>query len=90
MLLEQLDLSQVLRFGPLQEVVLDKLGVTPNSFSNADVTLTEFLNQAAADDVRLFIWTLDEHRDDFVPCHSLLDFYFDRMGTCKRLRPAGP
>lgn len=81
-LLEQLDVSKVLHFGPLQEVVLDKLGMTADSFPNADVTLTDFLKQAVADDVRLFIWALEEHREDFAPCHSLLDYYFDMMGMC--------
>lgn len=84
-LLEQLNLSSVLHFGPLREVVLDKLGMTPDSFPNADVTLTDFLKQAMADDVRLFIWALEEHREDFAPCHSLLDYYFDMMGTCIQL-----
>lgn len=81
-LLEQLDLSRVLHFGPLQEVVSDKLGMTADSFPNADVTLMDFLKQAVADDVRLFIWALEEHREDFAPCHSLLDYYFDMMGMC--------
>lgn len=79
-LLEQLDLSKVLYFSPLQEVVLDKLGITPDSFSSVDVTVTDFLKQAVADDVRLFIWALEEHREDFAPCHSVLDYYFDMMG----------
>lgn len=89
-LLEQLDLSKVLHFDPLREVVLDKLGMTPDSFPNADVTLTDFLKQAVADDVRLFIWALEEHREDLAPCHSLLDYYFNMMGTCTRLHHAGP
>lgn len=84
-LLEQLDFSKVLHFSPLREVVFDKLGMTPDSFPNADVTLTDFLKQAVAEDVRLFIWALEEHREDFATCHSLLDYYFDMMGTCIRL-----
>lgn len=88
--LEQLDLSQVLCFSPLQEAMLDKMGMTLESFSDAHMSLGDCLKQVAADDVRLFIWALEEHRDDFGSCHSLLDYYFDMMGMCTRFHPADP
>lgn len=83
--LEQLDLSTVLTFSPLQEVILEKLGAMPDLFSSVGVTMTDYLKQAPPDDVRLFIWALEEHRDEFVSCHSMLDDFFDMMGTCTLL-----
>lgn len=83
--LEQLDLSTVLTFSPLQEVILEKLGTMPDLFSSVGVTMTDYLKQAPPDDVRLFIWALEEHRDEFVSCHSMLDDFFDMMGTCALL-----
>ncbi|XP_028277332.1 E3 ubiquitin-protein ligase TTC3 isoform X2 [Parambassis ranga] len=85
--LEQLDLSIVLTFGPLQDMVIEKLGTRPELFSSIGLTLTEYLKQAPPQDMRLFIWTLEEHRDDCVSCHTILDEYFDMMdGHCSVLK----
>lgn len=83
--LEQLDLSFVLTFGPLQDMVIEKLGTRPELFSSIGLTLTEYLKQAPPQDIRLFIWTLEEHREDHVSCHTILDEYFDMMGTYSQL-----
>uniref|UniRef100_A0A3Q3LLN6 RING-type E3 ubiquitin transferase n=1 Tax=Labrus bergylta TaxID=56723 RepID=A0A3Q3LLN6_9LABR len=79
--LEQLDLAFLLNFSPLQEVIIEKFGTRPEPFSSIGLTVTEYLKQAPPHDMRLFIWTLEEHRDDYVSCHSMLDEYFDMMGT---------
>ncbi|KAJ0004132.1 hypothetical protein NQD34_010346 [Periophthalmus magnuspinnatus] len=81
--LEQLDLSLLLNFGPVQEIILEKLGSKPEVFSSLGLTLTEYLRQSPAQDMRLFIWALEEHRHHYVSCHSILDHYFDMMdGIC--------
>uniref|UniRef100_A0A672HKB7 RING-type E3 ubiquitin transferase n=1 Tax=Salarias fasciatus TaxID=181472 RepID=A0A672HKB7_SALFA len=77
--LEQLDLALLLNFAPLQEMVIEKFGTRPELFSSIGLTVTEYLRQAQPQDMRLFIWTLEEHREDYVSCHTLLDEYFDMM-----------
>ncbi|KAM4545794.1 E3 ubiquitin-protein ligase TTC3 [Odontesthes bonariensis] len=77
---EQLDLSLVFNFGPLQEMIIEKLDTKPEFFPSIGLIFTEYLKQAPAHDMRLFIWTLEEHRDDYVSCHTILDEYFDMMG----------
>ncbi|XP_058483305.1 E3 ubiquitin-protein ligase TTC3 [Solea solea] len=85
--LEQMDLGLLLSFGPLQERILMKLGSMPEIFSSIGLTVTEYLKQAPPHDIRLFIWTLEEHRDDYVACHTILDEYFDMMdGHCSVLK----
>ncbi|XP_040906849.1 E3 ubiquitin-protein ligase TTC3 isoform X2 [Toxotes jaculatrix] len=85
--LEQLDLALLLNFGPLQEMIISKLGTRPEVFSSIGLTVTEYLKQAPLHDMRLFIWTLEEHRDEYVSCHTILDEYFDMMdGHCSVLK----
>lgn len=78
--LEQLDLALLFNFGPLQDIIIAKLGTSPELFSSIGLTVTEYLKQAQPHDIRLFIWTLEEHRDKYLSCHTLLDEYFDMMG----------
>lgn len=78
--LEQLDLTILLEFEPIQEMVIEKLGTKPELLSSIGLSVTEYLKQAPAQDTRLFIWALEEHRDNYVPFHSILDGYFDIMG----------
>lgn len=61
-------------------MILEKLGTRPELFSSMGLSVTEYLKQAPPHDMRLFIWTLEEHRDDYVSCHIILDEYFDMMG----------
>ncbi|KAM4547284.1 E3 ubiquitin-protein ligase TTC3 isoform 1-T1 [Fundulus diaphanus] len=85
--LEQLDLAILLNFDPLKEMILEKLDTKPEFFSSLGLTVTEYLKQASARDMRLFIWTLEEHREDYVSCHTILDEYFDMMdGHCSVLK----
>ncbi|MEQ2230683.1 hypothetical protein ILYODFUR_031985, partial [Ilyodon furcidens] len=85
--LEQLDLAILLNFDPLKEMILEKLDTKPEFFSSLGLTVTEYLKQASAHDMRLFIWTLEEHREDYVSCHTILDEYFDMMdGHCSVLK----
>lgn len=79
--LEQLDLSILLKFEPLEEMIIEKLDAKPELISSIGLSVTEYLKQAPAQDTRLFIWALEEHRDQYVPLHSILDDYFDVMGT---------
>ncbi|XP_044226029.1 E3 ubiquitin-protein ligase TTC3-like isoform X3 [Thunnus albacares] len=85
--LEQLDLALLLNFGPLQEMIIEKLGTRPELFSSIGLTVTEYLKQAPPHDMRLFIWTLEEHRGDYDSCHTILDEYFDMIdGHCSVLK----
>ncbi|XP_034033385.1 E3 ubiquitin-protein ligase TTC3 [Thalassophryne amazonica] len=85
--LEQLDLELVFHFGPLQEMIIEKLGTPVELFPSLGLTVTEYFKQAPAQDMRLFIWTLEEHRDHYVSCHPILDEYFDIMdGHCSVLK----
>lgn len=61
-------------------MITEKLGTKPELFSSIGPTAIEYLKQAPAQDRRLFIWTLEEHRNDYLSCHTLLDEYFDMMG----------
>lgn len=75
-------MTVLLNVGPLQEIIKEKLGTKQEFLSSIGLTVTEYLKQAPPDDTRLFIWTLEEHRDDYLSCHAILDEYFDMMGTC--------
>ncbi|XP_017275398.1 E3 ubiquitin-protein ligase TTC3 isoform X2 [Kryptolebias marmoratus] len=77
--LEQQDLTLLLHFEPLKEMILEKLSAIPEFFSSTGLTVTEYLKQAPTQDMRLFIWTLEEYQDDYVSCHAILDEYFDMM-----------
>lgn len=85
--LEQLNLDLLLNFGPLQEMIIEKLGTRPELFLNIGFTVTEYLKRAPPHDMRLFIWTLEEHRDHYLSCQAILDEYFDMMdGHCSVLK----
>ncbi|XP_029924720.1 E3 ubiquitin-protein ligase TTC3 [Myripristis murdjan] len=85
--LEELDLALLLKFGPLQDLILEKLGTRPEVFTKIGLTVTDYLKQAPSQDMRLFIWTLEEHRDQYVSCHNILDEYFEMMdGHCLILK----
>lgn len=70
----------LLSFEPLQEMFLEKLGSRAEVLASIGLSVTEYLTQAPAHDTRLFIWALEEHRDQYEPFHSILDHYFDMMG----------
>lgn len=78
--MEQLDLTILLQFEPLQEMFIEKLGSKPELLSSIGLSVTDYLKQAPAHDTRLVIWALEEHRDQYDSFHSILDEYFD-MGT---------
>ncbi|XP_055370636.1 E3 ubiquitin-protein ligase TTC3 isoform X2 [Betta splendens] len=85
--LEQLDLNLLLRFGPVEDLIMEKLSTTPELLSNISLTVTEYLKRAPPHDTRLFIWALEEHRDQYPSCHTILDEYFDMMdGHCSVLK----
>uniref|UniRef100_A0A3P9A2U6 RING-type E3 ubiquitin transferase n=1 Tax=Esox lucius TaxID=8010 RepID=A0A3P9A2U6_ESOLU len=78
--LEQLDLAPLLSFPPVQDMLIEKFGTMPMFFSSHGLTVTEYLKQAPPHEKRLFIWTLEEHRDQYTSCHTVLDEYFEIMG----------
>ncbi|XP_037543757.1 E3 ubiquitin-protein ligase TTC3 [Nematolebias whitei] len=77
--LEQQDLTLLLHFEPLKEMILEKLSAIPELFSSTGLAFTEYLKQAPTQDTRLFIWTLEEYREEYDSCHAILDEYFDMM-----------
>ncbi|XP_063752092.1 E3 ubiquitin-protein ligase TTC3 isoform X2 [Eleginops maclovinus] len=84
--LEQLDLALVLGFGPMMDSIIEECGTRPELFSTISLN-TEYLKQTQRDIMRLFIWTLEEHRDQYLSCHPMLDEYFDMMdGHCSVLK----
>ncbi|XP_023869344.1 E3 ubiquitin-protein ligase TTC3 [Salvelinus sp. IW2-2015] len=88
--LEQLDLAPLLNFAPLQDMLIEKFGTMPEFFSRLGLTLTEYLKQAPSQEMRLFIWTLEEHRDQYATCHTVLDDYFEIMdGHCLVIKKTG-
>ncbi|XP_071031002.1 E3 ubiquitin-protein ligase TTC3 [Oncorhynchus clarkii lewisi] len=88
--LEQLDLAPLLNFAPLQDMLIEKFGTMPEFFSRLGLTLTEYLKQAPSQEMRLFIWTLEEHRDQYTTCHTVLDDYFELMdGHCLVIKKTG-
>ncbi|XP_057676906.1 E3 ubiquitin-protein ligase TTC3 isoform X1 [Corythoichthys intestinalis] len=77
--LDELDLTPLLTFVPLKEMTC------PNLFSSNE--LIDFVKQAPPHEMRLFIWTLEEHRDVYVSSNVLLDEYFDMIdGHCAVLK----
>ncbi|XP_034405472.1 E3 ubiquitin-protein ligase TTC3 [Cyclopterus lumpus] len=83
--LEEVDLAFLLEFGPLQDAIIEKIGSRPELFSG--MCLTEYLKEAPPQDTRLFIWTLEEHRDQYISCAHILDDFFDVMdGHCSVLK----
>ncbi|KAG9351552.1 hypothetical protein JZ751_022803 [Albula glossodonta] len=78
--LEELNLAPLLAFPPMQDVLIEKFGSVPEIFH---FTVTDFLKQAPPQEVRLFIWTLEENRELYPSFHHALDEYFELMdGLC--------
>nr|XP_057942129.1 E3 ubiquitin-protein ligase TTC3 [Doryrhamphus excisus]XP_057942130.1 E3 ubiquitin-protein ligase TTC3 [Doryrhamphus excisus]XP_057942132.1 E3 ubiquitin-protein ligase TTC3 [Doryrhamphus excisus] len=83
--LEELDLTLLLSFAPLQEMISERIVTNPEFTSNKG--LNKYMRRAAPHEMRLFIWTLEEHKDLYVSCNILLDEYFDMIdGHCSVLK----
>uniref|UniRef100_A0A3B4E5Q3 RING-type E3 ubiquitin transferase n=1 Tax=Pygocentrus nattereri TaxID=42514 RepID=A0A3B4E5Q3_PYGNA len=80
--LEELDLSSLLTFSPLQDVLIEKFGTVPELFDNTGLTVMDYIKQAPPQEVRLFIWTLEEHRERYPTGFAILDEYFEMDGIC--------
>ncbi|KAJ8347748.1 hypothetical protein SKAU_G00263370 [Synaphobranchus kaupii] len=76
--LEELDLAPLLAFPPMQDAFIEKFGTVPEIFSEG-FTVTDYLKQAPRHEVRLFIWTLEEHRELYPSFHHALNEYFEIM-----------
>ncbi|KAG7251200.1 hypothetical protein CRUP_009646, partial [Coryphaenoides rupestris] len=79
--LEEMDPSSLLHFAPLQDV-LTKQFARPELLRQSGVALMDYLRRAPPQDVRLFIWTLEEHRHHYDHCHTILDEYFEILDHC--------
>jgi len=77
--LEEMDPSSLLHFAPLQDVLAKQFAM-PELLRQSGVALTDYLRRAPPQDVRLFIWTLEEHRHHYDHCHTILDEYFEILG----------
>lgn len=80
--LEDLELKPLLSFPPLQESLVEKLGSVTELFDRDDFTVMEYLRQAPAKEMRLFIWTLESSRERYQSCHTILDQYFEDDAVC--------
>uniref|UniRef100_A0A9J7XBK9 Tetratricopeptide repeat domain 3 n=1 Tax=Cyprinus carpio carpio TaxID=630221 RepID=A0A9J7XBK9_CYPCA len=80
--LEDLDLKPLLTFTPLQETLIEKFGTVPELFDRDGLTVMEYLRQAPAKEMRLFIWTLESNRERYHSCHAILDQYFEDDAVC--------
>ncbi|XP_077101618.1 E3 ubiquitin-protein ligase TTC3 isoform X2 [Siphateles boraxobius] len=79
--LEELDLKPLLGFTPLHDM-LQKYATVSELFDRDGFTVMEYLRQAPAKEMRLFIWTLESNRERYRTCHSILDQYFDDDAVC--------
>ncbi|XP_051539596.1 E3 ubiquitin-protein ligase TTC3 [Myxocyprinus asiaticus] len=84
--LEELDVSPLLTFTPLQETLIEKFGTVQELFDGGGFTVMEYLRQAPAKEMRLFIWTLESNREHYHTCHSILDQYFEDDAVCLVLK----
>ncbi|XP_058267623.1 E3 ubiquitin-protein ligase TTC3 isoform X2 [Hemibagrus wyckioides] len=73
--LEKLDLSSLLEFPPLHD-----------AFHNTGFTVIEYLRQAPPQEMRLFIWTLEEYREHYPSWFTILDDYFEMDSICLVLK----
>uniref|UniRef100_A0A8C1ZC21 RING-type E3 ubiquitin transferase n=1 Tax=Cyprinus carpio TaxID=7962 RepID=A0A8C1ZC21_CYPCA len=80
--LEALELKPLLTFTPLQETLIEKFGTVPELFDRDGLTVMEYLRQAPAKEMRLFIWTLESNRERYHSCHAILDQYFEDDAVC--------
>ncbi|XP_052423013.1 E3 ubiquitin-protein ligase TTC3 isoform X6 [Carassius gibelio] len=81
-LLEEMDLKPLLSFTPLQETLIQTFGSVPQLFERDGLTVMEYLRQAPAKDMRLFIWTLESNRERYHSCSFILDQYFEDDAVC--------
>ncbi|XP_026076352.1 E3 ubiquitin-protein ligase TTC3 isoform X2 [Carassius auratus] len=81
-LLEEMDLKPLLSFTPLQETLIQTFGSVPQLFERDGLTVLEYLRQAPAKDMRLFIWTLESNRERYHSCSFILDQYFEDDAVC--------
>ncbi|KAL1267240.1 hypothetical protein QQF64_002915, partial [Cirrhinus molitorella] len=80
--LEDLDLKPLLAFAPLHETLIETFGTVPELFDSEGLTVMEYLRQAPAKEMRLFIWTLESNRERYHSCHPILDQYFEDDAVC--------
>ncbi|XP_019728437.1 E3 ubiquitin-protein ligase TTC3 isoform X3 [Hippocampus comes] len=86
--LDELDLSPLLTFAPLKEIISDH---DPPGADLTSSNLTKYVKWAPPHEMRLFIWTLEEHKDVNISLNNLLDEYFVCMidGHCSVLKKSG-
>ncbi|XP_051903652.1 E3 ubiquitin-protein ligase TTC3-like [Hippocampus zosterae] len=86
--LDELDLSPLLTFAPLKEIISDH---DPPGANLTSSDLTQYVKRAPPHQMRLFIWTLEEHKDVYISLNNVLDEYFVNMidGHCSVLKKSG-
>ncbi|XP_023695952.2 E3 ubiquitin-protein ligase TTC3 [Paramormyrops kingsleyae] len=81
--LEELDLAPLLAFQPLHDAIMETSGALPSLLVGAATTVTGCLRAAGDLEVmRLFIWVLEENRENFVSCHQVLNTFFEMDCLC--------
>ncbi|XP_059912346.1 E3 ubiquitin-protein ligase TTC3 [Gadus macrocephalus] len=81
--LELIDPSPLLPFEPMKMVMVRKFESQPELVRQPGITFPQYLKGAPAQDLRVFIWSLEEHRGQFECCHTMLDEFFDILdGDC--------
>ncbi|XP_062870682.1 E3 ubiquitin-protein ligase TTC3 isoform X2 [Trichomycterus rosablanca] len=79
--LEEFDFSPLLKFPPLQDLS-EKFGPMQELLGDPGFTLQDYLRQAAPQEMRLFVWALEEHRERYPSCFASLDEYFEMDAVC--------
>ncbi|XP_077448135.1 E3 ubiquitin-protein ligase TTC3 isoform X1 [Stigmatopora argus] len=79
--LDELDLTPLLSFVPLKEMISSSSNLVSGN------GLINYVKQTLPHEMRIFIWTLEEHKDLYVSCNASLDKYFDMIdGHCAVLK----
>ncbi|XP_037125509.1 E3 ubiquitin-protein ligase TTC3 [Syngnathus acus] len=74
--LDNVDLAPLVTFAPFKEIISEYCTHDSNFVSR---NVTKHIKKAPPHQMRLFIWTLEEHKDIYISFNILLDEYFVNM-----------
>lgn len=80
--LEEHDLSPLLDFYPFMEFLTEKFGTKPVFLNSGTCALVDYIKQAPQQEMRLFIWSLENNVEMFPSLKHILNEYFEVMGEC--------